>query len=327
MNEATHRLRTFCAHARALHNKTERSVYTFNFDVGSYFEHSNIERLSDITKQSIENYLIDCKLTKDWSAKTIRNRIASLRSFLRWCEEQGYVGRNVALDVPLPEYQPPPPKPLSKVQAEQVLYWSRTYQAETEFERHRAMAIIGVLMHAGLRNKEVRDLDLFEVDLSARRIFVRCGKGQKSRYVPISDELLPLLATYIETRKATKYAGPAFFFSESNGNRIGEKVIDRIVKKLRHVTGIYFTAHMLRHTFATMLVMGGASLNAVKELMGHSCITTTMLYVGVAEDFLRSEINKSALGTKSEPFLQMISSDAPPRSKDTPESWRYQHAP
>ena len=84
--------------------------------------------------------------------------------------------------------------------------------------------------------------------------------------------------------------------------RQGEKAIPRLVDKLRRASGIYFTPHMLRHTFATLMLEGGADIYAISKMMGHSDIKTTTIYLSASTEHLKGEINKHALNLKGVNF-------------------------
>lgn len=289
------RLRQFCQYSRTLKGNTERGVKTLSYEVGHFFRHVDVPEIADITQTHLENYLFECQAKHGWAAKTVRNRLISMRVFLDWCVHQELIVANPARNIPLPKLPKRLPKSLCKQDALALLDWTQSYRYEFASERSRAVAIIAMFMFSGLRLSELYNLKRTDVNLEQRTLFVRSGKGDKDRLVIINDELALHLSAYLQERDRQRKHCPYFFASIQSDKPIDVSVVPRLVKKLRNSCGIYFTAHMLRHTFATLMLEGGADLVAIKEMMGHSDINTTMIYLSVSTGHLREAINKHAL--------------------------------
>lgn len=289
--------RAFCDHSLTFKGNTPRSIFWFEESNGRFFRQTGIQSLPQITPAVIQRYLHDGKVARGWAAKTIRNRITALRIFLDWCVEENLIQENPARGFKLPRLPKKIPRHLPKSDAQTILDWASHYPYEYKFERPRAGAIIATFMFAGLRLGELVRLDLPDVDLTARQIFVRGGKGQKDRFVPINIDLAVALEAYLVERRKLQLETAAFFVSLRFDRRMGEKAIERLVHKLRDSSGIYFYPHMLRHTFAVLLLEGGADVFAIKEMMGHSDIQTTLIYLTASTAHLSSEASKHALST------------------------------
>lgn len=117
------------------------------------------------------------------------------------------------------------------------------------------------------------------IDLDNLTLFVRQGKGNKDRIVPISYTLAQSLKRYTEERKRLHKTNPEFF-SSLRGN-IGFTVngLKKLVDQIRKVSGTKFTVHKLRHTFATLMLEGGCDIFSLSKMMGHSDIKTTTIYL------------------------------------------------
>ncbi|MEM7662768.1 MAG: tyrosine-type recombinase/integrase [Pseudomonadota bacterium] len=326
MFEVNRLLETYCQHSRTFRGVTPRGVKTLNHELSAFLRDIEVAHLEDITRPVIERYILEKKRDRNWSSKTIRNRIITIRGFLKWGVQQELIEQNPAKNIPLPRLRKRLPRALPTEVSQELLEWTKSYEYEFIDERPRAIAIIATFLYAGLRHAELRSLNRTDVDMTNRKIFVR-GKGDKDRIVPISKYLLPYLEDYLDWRKKVGRHCPAFFASIKQDARMDECVISRLVEKLREASGIHFTPHMLRHTFATNLIRGGARLTSVQEVMGHSNIETTRSYIEVALDDMREDVDKNALGATEGQFRRTSSLCSQSRHADTSGSSKYQHDP
>jgi site-specific recombinase XerD len=204
--------------------------------------------------------MIAGKLDQGWSAKTIRNRIIALRIFLDWCAKQKIVTDNPARNIDLPRLPKKLPRHLSKEDAIQLLEWAQHYRYVIEAERARAVAILAMFMFTGVRLSELFNLMVQDIQFAESRVFIRSGKGEKDRFIPMNPELVRYLRHYLDARDQRRWNCPFFFASVKSDRQMGTKTIPRLVTKLRDASGIYFSAHMLRHTFAKLMLEGGADI-------------------------------------------------------------------
>jgi integrase/recombinase XerD len=143
--------------------------------------------------------------------------------------------------------------------------------------KHRLL--IGLCYGCGLRCAEVRQLGVSDVDTERGMVHVRQGKGNKDRILPMGTMLQRGIKAYIEAEKPRKY-----LFEGNNGEAYSQRgaqwAISQAVKKAGIVKEV--TLHTLRHTYATHLLEQGVNILAIQELLGHSCIQTTMIYLHLA---------------------------------------------
>lgn len=151
----------------------------------------------------------------------------------------------------------------------------------------RDRAILELLYSSGLRRSEIAALDLTDVDLTDRVVFVRCGKGSKQRIVPIGETAVEALTKYLKFARAEFlcFAGVTALFLTSyhcgqRGHRLASASIPIVVHNAARKAGITkrVTPHTLRHSFATHLLRAGADVRYVQELLGHNRIDTTERY-------------------------------------------------
>ncbi|MFZ2493397.1 MAG: tyrosine-type recombinase/integrase [Thermoanaerobaculia bacterium] len=171
-------------------------------------------------------------------------------------------------------------------------------EAGNAFEHWRAVAIIGMLLYAGLRKREVLRLGFGHVNFvgakGIRTISILDGKGDTDRVVMIAPDLRMILGRYIAKRgrlfpHPTRPAGPAFFTSTQTGQGISESTLRRIAGAVR-ASGIPFSMHSLRHSFITTLLNTGTAIHQAQRLAGHRKIATTAMYLAVTDDDLRAAV-------------------------------------
>lgn len=297
MSEIQQQLRAFCEYSRVFKGNTERSVKTYEFELRAFINHTGIQSASEIDRSLIENYIVHKKLNQNWAAKTIRNRLMAFRIFLDWCAKNELIETNPAREIDLPRLPKKLPRHLGKEDAIKLLEWTQHYRYTVEFERSRAVAIIALFMFTGVRLNELYNLKMEDVQFSDRRVFVRSGKGEKDRFIPMSDDLTRYLKNYVFERDRRKRQCPYFFVSLKQDVPLGCKAIPRLVQKLRKASSIHFSPHMLRHTFATLMLEGGADIFSISKMMGHSDIKTTTIYLSVTTGQLQREVEKHPLST------------------------------
>jgi integrase/recombinase XerD len=213
---------------------------------------------------------------------TVARRLAAVRSFFRHQVLLGARADNPAANVELPKRRRTLPRTLSPAEAERLL----DAAAGTTPRSLRDRALAELLYGAGLRVSEAVALDRQSVDLENR--LVRCvGKGNKERVVPVgraaADALRRYLARgrpYLERRHRQE------LFLNANGGPLTRAGVFLILRGLAAKAGLEperIHPHLLRHSFATHLLEGGADLRAVQEMLGHADLATTELYTHVSD--------------------------------------------
>jgi site-specific recombinase XerD len=187
-----------------------------------------------------------------------------------------------------------PPK-LTKQESMRLLEVVYNYPYKYKYLRYRNHAIFAVFLFAGLRRKEVLGLRLVDVDVENFSIFVYQGKGSKDRIIPMSYKLASILSKYLEERKRLGKTCPEFFTSLNRNMGLTSIGMRRLIEKIKESSGINFSAHKLRHTFATLMLEGGVDIYSLSKMMGHSSIKTTTIYLAASVEHLRKEITKHPL--------------------------------
>src|SRR6185503_17985036 len=136
---------------------------------------------------------------------------------------------------------------------------------------------------------------LADVDLEWQTIFVRRGKGAKDRLVPTGPTLPTILRTYLEERARLRKASSQLFMSLNRNRGLTEEGLKHLILRVRRATGLHVSAHILRHSFATLMLEGGSDIFSISKMMGHSDIKTTTIYLAATAEHLRAQATKHPL--------------------------------
>jgi integrase/recombinase XerC len=211
---------------------------------------------------------------------TVSRRLATLRSFFSYLYQEGYVKINQAKLVPSPKA----PKHLPKFLSVDDVFNLVKKPDGIGLLPVRDRAILELLYSSGLRVSEVAGLNVDDLNMREGLVKVR-GKGRKERIVPVGGKAIEALKSYLIERmlfkkKKSVSGDDTALFLNKNVERLTGRQIRRVVVKYARAIGIegQIGPHTLRHTFATHLLVGGADLRVIQELLGHSSLSTTQKY-------------------------------------------------
>jgi integrase/recombinase XerD len=233
------------------------------------------------TTDDLERYLAELR-ARGLAPATLARRAASLRSFFRHQTLLGMRQDNPAAELELPRRTRRLPRTLSPSEAERLVEAA----AGTQPRDLRDRALVELLYGAGLRVSEAVSLDRGGVDLEGR--LVRClGKGGKERIVPIGRQAAEALRRYLARGRPflDRRHRPDLFLNAKGGplTRAGAFLILRRLAARAGLEPERIHPHLLRHSFATHLLEGGADLRSVQEMLGHADLATTELYTHVSD--------------------------------------------
>ena len=243
----------------------------------------------------IENFLCRMRMERGWKAKTFRNHRQNLKSFFDWCVKRKWVKQNPVDDIEKPKLEKCLPRCLYKEDARLVLGNAACHSWGSELERSRNVAMIATMMMAGLRLQELLNLEVSDVNLAGGDILVRQGKGKKDRLVPMHPKLRDFLRSYLAVK--TKWGKPSqwFFTGVKSDKKLLPKDLQRICRKISTASGVKFTPHMLRHTFARELIDNDFNLYKLKEMMGHTDVTTTQRYLAISRQGIKDSLAQTPM--------------------------------
>jgi integrase/recombinase XerD len=239
------------------------------------------KRLADATTEDLEGYLAELR-AQGLASATIARRAAAMRSFFRHQTLLGARTENPAAELDLPRRTRRLPRTLSPGEAERLV---EAAQGTTP-RALRDHALVELLYGAGLRVSEAVGLERGGVDLEERLVRT-VGKGGKERVVPIGRQAAEALRRYLAHGRAhlDRRHQPELFLNAKGGplTRAGAFLILRRLAGKAGFEPERIHPHLLRHSFATHLLEGGADLRSVQEMLGHADLATTELYTHVTD--------------------------------------------
>lgn len=252
---------------------------------------SKMTQVRDFSTQTVRGFLYHGRSERAWSAKTFHIYRQYLKSFFDWCQRQGYLRKNPVTPIEKPSLPARLPRALSQEDASKILFSATWYPWRYGFQKARNLTILALFLMTGVRLQELLNLNVADIDLSQRHILVRQGKGRRDRMIPINDRLAHLLITYFQSRNQHGKHGECLFPGLGSEKRLLVKDIRRICKVVGRDAGVKFSPHMLRHTFARAMVEHDFPLYKLKEIMGHSSILTTQIYLSVSSENIRKSFD------------------------------------
>ncbi len=232
----------------------------------------------------------------DISSRSLMRSLAGLRSFGRFLEREGKGKVGALSAIRAPKVGKSLPKPIHVAAAKRLTDADERAGEEREtWVLVRDAAVMALLYGSGLRISEALSLKRRDVPLpGAGDVLTVTGKGNKTRMVPVLQNVLQLIADYVAIcPHHLPPEGPIFV--GTRGGPLNARIIQLTMARLRGALGLpdSATPHALRHSFATHLLSRGGDLRAIQELLGHSSLSTTQVYTGIDSERLL-EVYRSA---------------------------------
>lgn len=287
----------FLRYLRVERNASELTIKSYREDLAALVEYLTDlqgkapppERIGTVELRGYAAALHEAGYAK----ATIARRLASLRSFFRFGQREGWTKSNPAKPLRSPRKTRSLPHFLSSDDVGRLLAAPPSHDALGVRDR----AILEVLYSAGLRVSELAGLNLADLDLAGGTVRVR-GKGRRERIAPIGSYAARALKQWLRVRRlaAGEKDGPASaVFVNKFGRRLTTRSVGRMLEKHLRATGLdrRTTPHTLRHSFATHLLDRGADIRSVQELLGHKSLVTTQIYTHVSTAGLRAAYERA----------------------------------
>ena len=245
-----------------------------------------------VKERDIRNFLDDLD-KRGYSLATKSRKIASAKSFFNFLKSEGIIHNNLMDEVRQPRSGQVLPKALSIEEVDLLLNFKSEKQSTEDL---RDGVMVELMYAAGLRVSELVGLNVRDVDLDVGSVRT-IGKGYKERIIPLYETAVESISEYVTIIRPihSQSQKQEALFLNRRGSRLTRQAVWLRLRKLAITVGISdkITPHMLRHSFATHLLHGGASLRHVQELLGHSNIATTQIYTHLTDKHIRNEYAKA----------------------------------
>lgn len=266
---------------------------------------NDIDEFIEFLKQKKYNGMVNCTTNiarffildlskKGMKSTSISRKLSSLRGLYRFMVSEGYVTYNIFNEVNSPKKSKLLPKQLY---ADEIEAMFDSINCKTVIGR-RNYCILEMLYDTGMRVSELCNLDITDIDYSLNYIKVY-GKGKKERIVPMIDSLKSALQDYISFSRSEllmkeKNERTTKLFLNHRGGPLTTRGVRVVLDEITNETSekIKVHPHMIRHSFATHLLNGGADLRSVQSLLGHVNLSTTQIYTHISKEQLINEYQK-----------------------------------
>ena len=285
-------------------NKSINTIKSYCKDIRLFFEHFNLSDpnidttiiitnppIITITRDQILQYKQYMQNTKNNNAKTINRSLSAIKSYNEFLIVKGWQENLVVLSQDYVKIQKQLISPTNTNIKEVKMFMEKVRKNEPARNFH----IVKLILNSGLRISEILNIQLFDIDFKKKNIRI-IGKGSKQRIVPINNEALEVIKEAIENKKNYNHAvelNSQFLFvsNKSKTGKIESCTIERIFNKYSNT----ITPHKLRHCFATNFIKFGGDLEALRQILGHSSLSTTQVYLHPSQDDMRRSMNECCI--------------------------------
>lgn len=280
---------------RYFKNVTNASLISSKQEIRFFAKATNTKHVSSISEETVSGYLLNGIAISNWKMSSVSTKRHTLNPFFDWCVMKGHLCSNPIKALPRLRVEQRLLPALTKQQAIRLLDVAYNCHHRNDFMRFRSHAMLATCIFAGLRRAELFNLKIEEIDFDREAIFVNQGKGRKDRMIPMNAMLSKILKEYIKQRQKLYPQVRELFCQYSGKGKYCGYAFKFIINRFTRISGIKFTLNTLRHTFATLLLEGGADIHSISKMMGHADVVTTERYLTVCVEHLRTQIGKHPL--------------------------------
>ena len=265
-------------------NLSDNTLTTYEYffrSVERSLDSQGITEVQDITPDVLRKYFIDmCRIN---AGMTVEGYYVRFKTYLNFLFHEGHIPYNPIKSIDSPKV----PKRLIPSFSSQEVHKMLSAYDTNDFIGRRNYTILCLLLATGMRRSEFLSLTL--LDVSLKNNFIRViGKGDKERLIPIGKALAVVLKRYLQARQEylKGYTDTPYLFITKYRKQMCKETSNTIFRNLRidlHLTGKRFSAHVWRHTFAKAFLLNGGDVFTLQELLGHSDVETTRVYVSLTD--------------------------------------------
>ena len=271
------------------------TVVAYRNDLGqlhAYMQRQHVNDWRQVTREHITGYLLEMREAQAYRPTTIARKLAAIKTFFRYLLRTGVISTDPIEKLVAPRVQKELPQALNEEQVASLFAQVSTGTPAGI----RDLAMLHLLYATGMRVSELVSLDLENLD-SERATVVCSGRSsnnRRERVLPVSQNALDTTKRYLQEarpRLAQRHPEVQALFVNHHGERLTRQGFWLIIKGYARLAGITaITPHMLRHSFAILMLQNGMELRSVQELLGHAHIATTQVYNQIARENSRSTV-------------------------------------
>ncbi len=265
-------------------NASPYTVRNYSTDLLGFFQFvkdKGIGSLKEVDKHVLRDYLLHL-MEQGLVKASIARKLSAIRSFYRYLLREEIISTSPVATTSSPKLDRRLPSFLTIDEITRLLETPDLAMPQGQRDR----ALLELLYASGIRVSELVSLNLEQVNLDTHEIRV-WGKGSKERMVLMGEPAAEALTAYLNQGRPKLLGNKKnqALFLNRYGGRLTKRMVQRIVEEYGNIVGIEKRVHphMLRHTFATHLLDGGADLRVVQELLGHASLTSTQIYTHVSK--------------------------------------------
>ncbi|MCF8381172.1 MAG: tyrosine-type recombinase/integrase [Bacteroidales bacterium] len=283
----------FISYLRFEKRYSDHTILAYENDLDQYDQYcSEFHGIKSLPDSRLIRFWMISMIESGLSNRSAHRKLSSLRSYSKFLIKKGVIKNNPVDVVIKPKLRKNLPV---FVENEDINNFLNQHDFGDDFSGKRNKLIIEIFFQTGIRRAELINLNLNSFNFPLRQLRV-IGKRNKERIIPVTDELLSMVYSYLSLRKETfQDIETQFLFLTKKGKQVYPRMIYSIVNKYLNfvTTQEKKSPHVLRHSFATHLLNKGAELNAIKELLGHSNLAATQIYTHNSFEKLKSIYHKA----------------------------------
>lgn len=275
-------------------NQTIRAYASDLNHFHNFIQNQTLQQIRQIETDHIRHYFASLK-EEGYKNSTLVRKLASLRAFFKYLKDQKeLIDESPTRRMKYPTKDQSLPTYLTEEEMSQLLNATNTDTLTGKRDR----VVLELFYSTGIRVGELHQLDFRNVDMNTGTLRIQ-GKGDKERIVPIGEEALESMKSYIHSWEAEKEMtfqnGESALIRNKFGNRLSRRSLRRVVSKYakKLETEKEISPHTLRHTFATHMLKNGADLRTLQKFLGHENLHTTEIYTQVSDGHLETTYNNN----------------------------------
>jgi integrase/recombinase XerC len=284
---------SFLTYLSAERNFSKHTLKAYRKDLEQFrqfcLEELEVSRLETVNYGQIRTWIVHL-VESGLGKRSINRKLSALKSFYKFLQKTEMVQTNPLMHHKALKMESEVQVPFSEEEVREVL---RQLDEATEFEDVRDRLIIELLYSTGMRRSELIGLHYGDVDLQNCWVKV-LGKRNKERYIPLLGPVVETCRNYLFLRDEINTKESCFFLTKK-GKKIYDTLVYRVINNYfsKVSSKLKKSPHVIRHSFATHLLNGGADLNSVKELLGHSSLASTQWYTHSSLGKLKEVYNQA----------------------------------